>query len=110
MEKEAKSDPILPLELLKTVSQWQLGNHSAKSELFSPIHGDSKNIGNISIFVGEKEFFLIQIKEYCEDLETKKIPFTLHIEKNMYHDYPIFMITKEANRSNKKLYSLINNS
>jgi acetyl esterase/lipase len=62
-EKQGINDPILTYNLLKTLTHWQLKDADPKNPLFSPIYGDSKDIGDIHIFIGSREFFLYFVNQ-----------------------------------------------
>jgi acetyl esterase/lipase len=104
--KKIKEDPVLPFHLLKEVNIMQLGKNNPKNPLFSPFFGDNKNIGNIYIYCGQNEVFASAIKDYCNKLDQDKVTYTLNIKKNMFHDYPIFVLTKEALETNKLIYKI----
>ncbi|MDR1991728.1 MAG: alpha/beta hydrolase [Mycoplasmataceae bacterium] len=109
VEKIGDSDPILTRKLLETVLNWQLKNEDSKNPLFSPIYGDCKDIGDIYIFMGSKEIFLYFINIWIEKMKNQQIKYQLDVKKDMFHDYPIFLVGKNSKETNEKIYKIINN-
>ncbi|GHU50580.1 hypothetical protein FACS189459_4720 [Bacilli bacterium] len=78
------------------------------SQLYSPINGDSKDIGYITIFIGDNEAFYPQNMEYSKKLKNEGIPHNLYIGREMFHIYPLFNMP-ESNEELKKINDMINN-
>jgi acetyl esterase/lipase len=101
--KISHSDPVLPYNLLINCMNWQLKGQSPKNPLFSPIYGDSKDIGNIYIFIGEREILLHYINQWVGILDKQGVKYKLDVKKEMFHDYPLFIFDKNAKETNKKI-------
>lgn len=106
--KIAHNDPILSYNLLMVVMKWQLQNQSPKNPLFSPIYGDNNDIGNIHIFMGQREVFLYHIERYLKILDKNNIKYSIDIKNDMYHVYPLFIIDKNAKETNAKIFQILN--
>jgi acetyl esterase/lipase len=68
------------------------------------MYGDSKDIGYITIFVGQKESFIEQCRKYHEKLNSENIKHTYVERAEMFHDYPIFPL-----KESKDDFELISN-
>jgi hypothetical protein len=92
-----------------TLKDWQLRDADPKNPLYSPFFGDCKNIGNIHIFCASNEFFTFQAIEFCNKLLEEKIWYNLDITKDVFHDFPLAILPKEAVEVNKKIFNIIKN-
>jgi acetyl esterase/lipase len=70
------------------------------------MYGDSKDIGFITIFAGEKESFVNQCRRYHEKLNSENIKHTYIERSEMFHVYPIFPL-KESKDDFKLIVNLI---
>jgi acetyl esterase/lipase len=103
-----KIEPVLPKHLMSLVFDWYIKNDNAKKPIYSPTYGDSKNIGLITIFFGEREALLAPAKIYHDKLDKQHIIHNFYITPKMFHVYTIFKI-KEAKRDFLKIVELIKN-
>jgi acetyl esterase/lipase len=106
--KIAHNDPVLSYNLLTIVMKWQLQKNSPKNPLFSPVFGENKDIGDIYIFMGEREVFLYHINQYLKVLDKQGVKYFVDVKKEMYHAYPIFVVDKNAKEANKKIFEILN--
>jgi hypothetical protein len=93
---------------LYTCQEWQLRNNNPKDPLFSPIYGDSKNIGKIYIFSATNEIFYNTIKRYSDSLLKKNIKHFAEFRNELFHDFPVLLYSKESIQTNKTICNIIN--
>jgi hypothetical protein len=42
-------------------------------------------------------------------MKNQQIKYQLDVKKDMFHDYPIFLVGKNSKETNEKIYKIINN-
>ncbi|MEN9070022.1 alpha/beta hydrolase [Bacillus altitudinis] len=74
--------------------------------MVSPIHGDIKSLGRISIFIGGHEFFLPDARKFKEMADKQGIPINYIEYPKMNHVFPVFPIP-EAMKALKQMIAII---
>lgn len=107
----AKIDPVDPMLLESGLYQdglaWAGNKASMKNPYVSPIYGDLRELGKISMFVGTHEIFLADNEKLHHMLEKQGIKHNLFVANKMGHVYVIYPIP-EAKRAQKKIVEIIN--
>lgn len=84
-------DPWLSVPWLKVCGRYWAGDKDPHDFHISPINGDLKNLGNVTIFSGTKEVFYPDLKKFY-DLVKDDGSNELIIGKDMMHVYPLMPI------------------
>ncbi len=105
IEKYESNDPFLSKNtLIKSGNYWSKGDDNY---LVSPIKGEFKKIGKITIFVGTHEIFLPDAKKLKDKLVRKHIPHNYYEFHNMDHVFPLQPIP-EAKKAKDIIIKIIN--
>ncbi|MCY3067749.1 hypothetical protein CYJ29_06325 [Aerococcus loyolae] len=103
--KIKKYDPMLdPAQLDRFGQMWSDGD--INNQLVSPIHGDPRGLGKLSIFVGIHEIFYPDIMKYHKMLKDLNIDHNMIIEPRMNHVYVMYPIP-EAKKAQRKIAQII---
>jgi acetyl esterase/lipase len=103
-----KIEPVLPKCLIPLAFAWYIRNDDPHKSIYSPIYGDCKDIGLITIFFGEHESLLASARVFSEKLNDQHINHNFYVTPKMFHVYTIFRI-KEAKSDFLKIVDLIKN-
>lgn len=100
-------EDVLNGYILAAAHRWfvKFGDDPA-SPIYSPMFGDSKDIGYITLFVGTAEKFYSQCKEYHDKLNEQNIKHNYFERQNMFHIYPLFPL-KESREDFNTIMKLI---
>ena len=85
-------DPMLKLDRVKTLTELWRDNLPADHYWVSPIFGDLKDLGRISIFVGTHEILYLDSVALKEKLEALGAPHDYFEYGGMFHTFPLFPI------------------
>lgn len=101
-------DPMLSAWGLKQRGYAWAGKNEAdmKNPYVSPLFGDLKGLGKISIFVGTREIFLPDIEKLHQRLNEEKISHHYILEDKMNHAYVVYPIP-EARKAQARIVSII---
>lgn len=106
MDKE----PILPAAYMYYATKWYVKKgDDPKKPIYSPLYGDCKNIGKMTIVVGTKELLMAHADELHLKLQKQKISHTYEKVPNMFHAFPVFL-GHESSIILKKVVNLILNN
>lgn len=107
-EKSNKNE-VLNKPMLAFAHKWYIKvGDNPRDPIYSPMYGDSKDIGFITIFIGQNECFSNQCKQYHQKLINENIAHKYIERENMFHVYPIFPI-QESKVDFNLIVSLIMN-
>ncbi|MCU0426997.1 MAG: alpha/beta hydrolase [Candidatus Kapabacteria bacterium] len=90
-----KRDPILDIQGLKAAGEMYAGDLSTRDWRVSPMFGDCRNLAPMSLFIGSRDMFVADCREFHAKLRTANIPLDYHEAAEMLHDWMI-MPTPEA--------------
>lgn len=94
--KHDKLDKILSLNGLKIAGKKYAGNLNAADYRVSPIYGDFKKLGEISIFIGTNDMLIADCRKCKKIMEDQKIGFNYFEYPKMFHDWAIIPNLTEA--------------
>jgi acetyl esterase/lipase len=103
----SKKDIYLPYEGLIRASKWYCQNNNPKHWKYSPIYGDMKDIGYISIFTSSGDCLSHDANKLDALLWRQKIDHHFSAVPGLFHDYAVFPIP-EARPVWKYIASIIN--
>ncbi len=83
------------------------GKQSTQDPLISPIYGDTKGLGKISIFIGTHDVLLSDSIRLRKNLEANKIPFNYFEYPKMFHVWPVLIGMNEADTAIGQISNLI---
>lgn len=105
--KMCKTEPVLPTEYIIFGSKcWINKDNNPKNWDISPIYGNNKNTGKITLVTGKNECFYNQILDFHNKLTLENIKHNFFEVKNGFHAFPLFPI-KEAKNINHEIYKLL---
>lgn len=90
-----KRDPILDIEGLKAAGEMYAGDLSTRDPRVSPMFGDCSNLAPMSLFIGTRDMFLADCRQFQAKLRAENIVLDYHEAPEMLHDWMI-MPTPEA--------------
>lgn len=85
---------------------WAGGRNQCQHPYVSPILGDFRNLGKISIFVGTHEIFFPDIEQFHLNLTQSGIAHDFIIGEKMFHVYPLSP-TPEGRKARQQVISII---
>lgn len=102
-----KSDPLLAPDSFETIGKWWSGDLELTHYMVSPLLGDFKGIGKITLITGTYDVLSV----FCESLHQKAlnedIPLDYHVFEKMIHCF-VVLPTKEAAEGRKIIYKALN--
>lgn len=98
MESYKKSEYMVGLSGLRILGRKWAGEKSIYDPVISPLYGSFTDLGEIIIFSGAKDMLHPDILRFRERLEKDKADYSLYIEENLPHVYPMFP-TPEAEKA-----------
>lgn len=102
-----KKDPLISAKGSDVISKTHAGDLSLKHFLISPLYGDLKGIGKISIFTGTYDLLNPDAKKLKTKAEAEGADFHYYEYKNMIHVWILFPMP-EAKIATRQIISLIN--
>nr|WP_145402208.1 alpha/beta hydrolase [Paenibacillus xylanexedens] len=99
-------EPMLNWDMLVASGQLYAGELPRSHYLVSPIHGEIKNLGKISVFIGTHEFFLPDARKFKEKAARQSVHINYFEYPKMNHVFPVFPIP-EAKKALKQIVDII---
>ncbi|WP_176215123.1 alpha/beta hydrolase fold domain-containing protein [Cytobacillus gottheilii] len=107
IQKYEHLDPMLAVYHLKKMGEnWADGLPYTKDPYVSPIYGNPKGLGRITMFVGTHEIFYPDVMAFDKKLTDLKIDHTTIVGEKMNHVYPVFPIA-EAKEARREIVGII---
>ena len=100
-------DKVLSIKGLVWAGKVYAGKQSTQDPLISPIYGDTKGLGKISIFIGTHDVLLSDSMRLRKNLEANKIPFNYFEYPKMFHVWPVLIGMSEADTAIDQISNLI---
>ena len=100
-------DKVLSIKGLVWAGKVYAGKQSTQDPLISPIYGDTKGLGKISIFIGTHDVLLSDSMRLRKNLEANKIPFNYFEYPKMFHVWPVLIGMSEADTTIEQISNLI---
>lgn len=100
-------DKVLSIKGLVWAGKVYAGKQSTQDPLISPIYGDTKGLGKISIFIGTHDVLLSDSMRLRKNLEANKIPFNYFEYPKMFHVWPVLIGMSEADTAIEQISNLI---
>lgn len=89
----SEKDAVLPYALLSTAAVYHIPPKAdVRNYIYSPINGDFKNIGTVTIFIGTKEAFYEQNLQLHNKLDKLHIKHNFFVGEGLFHVWPLFAI------------------
>lgn len=99
-------EPMLNWDMLVEAGKRYAGETPRTHYLVSPIHGEIKNLGKISLFIGTHEFFLPDARKFREKAARQSVDINYFEYPKMNHVFPVFPIP-EAKKALKQIVDII---
>ena len=106
LKEYEKVDPMHTIFFPKELGKLWAGEQSVYDSLVSPIYGELKGLGKISLFTGTRETLCADILRMDALLKEQGIEHDLFIGKGLNHVYPVYP-TPEGKRARKTIVNLI---
>jgi acetyl esterase/lipase len=95
--------------LLYAASKWYIpADEDPKKPIYSPIYGDFKDIGFITMFMGTHESLLLQSDILDKKLTDEHIDHKYYVGQDMFHVWILFTL-KESKEPFELISNLIKN-
>jgi len=107
--KVDKNDPVLGIKGLKKAGKLYAGDSDCNNYLLSPINGEIKCLGKISIFIGTNDILEPDARKFGEMAEEKGVEINYYESKDMIHTWMFFYL-KESKEAIKEIINLINSN
>ena len=104
MKDLAEADYMVGYDGLKVFSEKWAGERNIYDPVVSPLYGNFIGLGEIIIFTGAKDMLHPDILKFEKRLIADKADYSLYIEENLPHVYPLFPIPEAS-----KAFELIKN-
>lgn len=105
-EELQKVDPMLGLAGAQVLGKLWAGTQDPKHYKISPLHGDLRDIGRITLFVGTSEMLLVDARMLLEKADEQGIEILYFEYPKMNHVFPVFPIP-EAEKALKTLLPIL---
>jgi Esterase/lipase len=92
MKQYQRHDHMIQLDRIETITSFWRGNVEAHNPLASPIFGNMKDIGHISLFVGTHEILLADARFLRDEMKRQGIPLFYREYSAMFHTFPLFPV------------------
>ncbi|MDP9697706.1 acetyl esterase/lipase [Paenibacillus intestini] len=99
-------EPMLNWDMLVEAGKRYAGETSRSHYLVSPIHGEIKNLGKISLLIGTHELFLPDARKFREKAARQSVDINYFEYPKMNHVFPVFPIP-EAKKALKQIVDII---
>ncbi|WP_152656529.1 alpha/beta hydrolase fold domain-containing protein [Oceanobacillus sp. CFH 90083] len=104
-ELESK-DPILGIYGLIQIGKAYAGDTDPNHYLLSPMNGQLRGLGEISLFIGTHEIFLPDARKFKEKAESQGVTINYYEYPEMNHIFPLFPIP-EAKKATAEIGNII---
>ena len=103
-----KTDPTLSAESLKNFARQYIGENDPKNPFISPVYGDFTGFPPVLVIAGTEELLHSDSLLTVSALIRGGVDYELHLEKGMWHVYPLYP-TAEAEIAKQKIKDFILN-
>lgn len=100
-------DQLLNVNGLVWAGKIYAGSQSTKDPLISPIYGDTKGLGKISIFIGTHDMLYPDSLRLKKNLEVNQIDFNYFEYPAMFHVWPVMIGMQEADSAIDQISRLV---
>ncbi len=108
LEQYAEIDPFISVTALKHCARLAVPSEDYKNPRYSPINGNLKGIGRISVFTGTGDTLYPDSKELREKAAEENVELNYYEHQNMFHIYPHFPV-EEGIQAFQKILEIIQN-
>jgi len=91
-----KKDVVLDRVILKKSGIDYAGALDTKDPLCSPFYGDSKDVGEMALFIGTQDILYIDALRFKKKARKENYDLDFHEYKDMLHDWVLFPINETA--------------
>ena len=106
IEKYNKVDPLLDSKGIRKICASWIGDEDPNSYILSPINGNLKNLGELTLFVGTHEILYPDAVLFREKCEKENIKLNYYEYPKMNHVFPIYPIP-EGEKARKQIIKII---
>ena len=102
-----EKDPMLGAYGLVQAGKAWAGDSDPSIHLLSPINGEVKGLGKISLFVGTHELFLPDVRKFKDMATAQGVMINYFEYPKMNHVFPVYPIP-EADTARKQIVNIVN--
>lgn len=99
-------DAMLGSNGLRKYGELWAGDKDRKNPMVSPLYGDLKGLGRITVFTGTYDIVNVDSRNLLKKAKEQKIPIDFVEKEHMGHVYPILPI-REAKEAIKKIETIV---
>ncbi|UJL45299.1 alpha/beta hydrolase [Virgibacillus sp. NKC19-16] len=103
-----KLDPLIGIYGAAEMGKSFAGNANPNYYMLSPINGEIKGLGKISVFIGTHEVLLPDIRKFKNMTEAQGVKINYFEYPNMNHVFPVYPIP-EAKKARKEIVDIMEN-
>jgi acetyl esterase/lipase len=103
-----KKDKILGIKGLQLAGKAYSGELNTQDYKVSPIYGDLKGLGQISVFTGTNDLLIADARQLKQIAKTNSIELNYFEYPNMFHDWIIITSLRESQHALKQINLIIN--
>jgi acetyl esterase/lipase len=102
-----KLDRMLNIEGLKEAGRLYAGDLGVQHSMASPVYGDFKDIGKISIFIGTYDLLLADCQKMKAQMEAAQMPLNYYEYPKMFHAFMVVSSMKESKHVVQQIVDLL---
>ncbi len=106
MRRIEKVDPMLAVDGLKNLCSYWAGDLDKKDYKVSPIYGEIRELGNITLFVGTHDILVCDARRLRDRCRLENIPINYFEYPKMDHVFVVYPV-KEGEKAREKLFKII---
>ena len=103
-----KKDRMLGIHGLKLAGKSYAGNQDTTHYQISPIYGDFRNLGRISVFIGTHDVLWADCRKFSQMMREQGIPLNYYEYPNMFHVWIAVTALQEAQSAIGQITELVN--
>jgi acetyl esterase/lipase len=98
LDEAATRDPMLSIARLRKAGEFYAGDLGLKDPRVSPLYGDLRGLGPITVFVGTRDLLLYDSRRLRDLAQAEGVQVTYYEEEELIHVWPILPLP-EARRA-----------
>lgn len=106
IQEVEKLDPELATPALIDISKWYRGEKVTTDYMVSPIYGDFKGLGKISLFIGTHDILYPDAKKFKKMADEIGVKINYYEYPNMIHIWPLLLFP-ESKKATKQIIQII---
>ena len=109
IQEVEKLDPVLAVPSLFEIMKWYSGDKGSNYYLVSPLYGELKGLGKISLFIGTHDILYPDTQRLKKMAQEKGVKIDYYEYPFMIHVWPLFFFP-ESKKATKQIIEIIKSS